>query len=89
MRSILKEHSLKAQIAGVNQFSDAVLELVWRMKTQDVPMLFTWQQQHERYNRDMFTPYTRRGEVVVQTVWPAVLLHENGPVMCKGIVQLK
>lgn len=72
---------------GVNVFVRESLKYVWLMKVQDPPMVFLWADTQVPIDKSRFTFYTQRGETVVQTVWPAVLLHEAGPLMSKGIVQ--
>ncbi|XP_053389421.1 uncharacterized protein LOC128552409 [Mercenaria mercenaria] len=41
----------------------------------------------ETFNTDMYTAYTKSGNKVEFVVWPALLLHANGPVLCKGVAQ--
>ncbi|XP_021364058.1 uncharacterized protein LOC110457213 [Mizuhopecten yessoensis] len=36
---------------------------------------------------DLYSLYTQSGEKVDYVVWPACLLHENGPLLAKGILQ--
>lgn len=38
-------------------------------------------------NRDVYQPHTRSGTHVDYVVWPALLLHEGGPVLAKGVAQ--
>lgn len=37
-------------------------------------------------DKEKYRPYTVEGTKVVGTVWPAVLRHEGGPVMSRGVV---
>ena len=37
----------------------------------------------------MYKQYTVKGPVVDYIVWPAILLHEDGPVISKGVAQGK
>lgn len=39
------------------------------------------------FNRDKFKDYTRRGKYIEYVVWPLMLLHDNGPVLNKGVAQ--
>jgi hypothetical protein len=41
----------------------------------------------EVIDRSMFRLFTRNGERLDYMVWPALLLHENGPLVQKGVVQ--
>ncbi|XP_053399563.1 uncharacterized protein LOC123557238 isoform X2 [Mercenaria mercenaria] len=76
-------------LKGLNDFLDRTLELVWMMKIQDPPMEFTWSKEGDKFDKNMYTPYTIRGNTVAQCVWPAVVLHRDGPLMSKGVVQGK
>ena len=37
----------------------------------------------------MYRAYTRSGDVIVYVVWPNLLLYEDGPLLYKGVAQLK
>ncbi|XP_052791689.1 uncharacterized protein LOC128225830 [Mya arenaria] len=39
------------------------------------------------FNKELFKEYTVRGKYVEFFVWPVMYLHENGPVLAKGIAQ--
>lgn len=39
------------------------------------------------FDTDLYRYYTRSGQKVDYIVWPALFLHENGPLLCKGIAQ--
>lgn len=84
---ILKKHRLTKSVQGFNKFVEQAMRLVWLMKIQDPPMKLLWQNSGEPYDKNNFTFYTKTGDAVLYTVWPAVLLHEDGPLMSKGIVQ--
>ncbi|KAL3879298.1 hypothetical protein ACJMK2_031599 [Sinanodonta woodiana] len=34
-----------------------------------------------------FRPYTKSGKIVDFVVWPALFLHEGGPMLARGIAQ--
>ena len=59
------------------------------MKIQDVPMVLKWATTGEKFDKAKFTEYTKKGDVIDYSVWPAVLLHTDGPLMAKGVVQCK
>ena len=40
-------------------------------------------------NFDYLKEYTRRGRTIDFLVWPALLLHDDGPVLAKGVAQPK
>ncbi|XP_053398953.1 desmoplakin-like isoform X2 [Mercenaria mercenaria] len=39
------------------------------------------------FDTNKYKPYTKSGKYVQYIVWPAVYLHEGGPLLCKGIAQ--
>ena len=39
------------------------------------------------FDSNLFRPYTKSGDKYDYLVWPALLLHENGPVVEKGVAQ--
>jgi hypothetical protein len=41
----------------------------------------------EKFNTNMYKAYGKRGDRVAFVAWPALLLHENGPILCKGTAQ--
>ena len=59
------------------------------MKVQDPPMKLVWQNAGDLHDKNTFTFYKKSGQTVLNTVWPAVMLHSQGPLMSKGIVQVK
>lgn len=40
-------------------------------------------------DKNLFSPYTKNGSVIDFVVWPALILHNNGPILQKGSVQGK
>ena len=74
---------------GIDNFVKKTIELVWMMKIQDTPMVLTWAKSSDTFDRNMFRQYTRKGRYVDYAVWPGVLLHKDGALMSKGIVQCK
>lgn len=65
------------------------MRLIWLMKIQEPPMKLLWQNTGDLHDKNNFTFYKKTGHTVLCTVWPAVLLHADGPLMSKGIVQAK
>ena len=39
------------------------------------------------FNKDLFKEYTTRGKYLDFCVWPAMLLHKDGPILGKGVAQ--
>lgn len=42
-----------------------------------------------KFDKEMFKSYTIIGPFIDFVVWPALLLHESGPLLGKGVVQCK
>jgi hypothetical protein len=41
------------------------------------------------FDTSVFKAYTKSGKFVDYIVWPPLYLHENGPLLCKGVAQGK
>lgn len=39
----------------------------------------------EDFNKNHYTAYTKSGSRIDYIVWPIMFLHQNGPVLCKGV----
>ncbi|XP_060604673.1 protein Daple-like isoform X2 [Ruditapes philippinarum] len=93
LAQIFHEVHMKKQLgaefssAGLKTFIVQSVKLVWMMKMQTPPMAFIWAEPKQNVDKNRFTFYTRRGDVIKQCIWPALALHKNGPLMSKGIVQ--
>ena len=74
---------------GINSLVKKTIELVWMMKIQDTPMVMFWARQNDKFDRNKFSEYTRRGDIIEYAIWPGILLHKDGPLVSKGIVQCK
>ena len=58
------------------------------MRVQDPPMTLEWTVPSDsKFNTDVYRGYTKNGEQVEYVVWPAIYLHEDGPVVMKGVAQ--
>ncbi|XP_062601177.1 uncharacterized protein LOC134262871 [Saccostrea cucullata] len=62
------------------------VELCWYMCMQDPPMELVFPQKGETMDKNLFSHHGRKGKVVDICVWAALLLHKEGPVVCKGYV---
>ncbi|XP_053392093.1 interaptin-like [Mercenaria mercenaria] len=73
---------------NVSSFTQECLEICWLMTIQDPSVVFApLLRRGTRFNTDLFKPYTSSGTHVDYVVWPALLLHEGGPVLAKGVAQ--
>ncbi|XP_052794308.1 uncharacterized protein LOC128227634 isoform X1 [Mya arenaria] len=64
------------------------IQLSWLMCIQDPPVVLSPDVTHgANFDTDFYKAYTKSGPLVDYVVWPALCLHEKGPLLCKGIAQ--
>ncbi|XP_060601848.1 uncharacterized protein LOC132755070 [Ruditapes philippinarum] len=76
-------------IDEIKPFILKCLYLGWMMKVQSPPMVFHKCDMKARFDTNLYKEYLTSGQLVNFVVWPALLLHENGPVVCKGVAEGK
>lgn len=70
-------------------FVEKCCELCWYMCITEPPMVIEYRNfENTPMDTNIFNQYNRTGSVVEYVVWPALLLHENGPVLSKGTAQV-
>ncbi|XP_052797151.1 uncharacterized protein LOC128229324 isoform X2 [Mya arenaria] len=74
-------------IPVLKPFVKACLHLCWKMVVQSPPMRFKLVTKGQRFDANLFKEYTLSGTTVDFVVWPALLLHDGGPLIAKGIAQ--
>ena len=62
------------------------VELCWFMNLQDPPMVLVAPQEGDTVDKNLFSHHGRKGKVVQTCVLAALLLHKEGPVVCKGYI---
>lgn len=67
-------------------FIDRSVEVCWMMQIQDPPLYLEFDST-ENIDKSLFRLFTKNGRSLDFVVWPALLLHENGPLVHKGVVQ--
>lgn len=70
----------------VIKYLELCIEVTWYMQIQDPPAVLLF----VKGDNDVvtyFRPYTSSGSKLEYIVWPAMLLHENGPMVSKGVAQ--
>lgn len=78
------------QTPAVFEYAKNAAELCLLMNIQDPPMFVSFDCSDNRpFNKELFSAYTRDGHVYEYLVWPAVLLHEAGSIVRKGVAQGK
>ena len=60
------------------------IDLVWYMCIQQPPMEIMWAKPGEKFNREVFRFSGKKGKKFKMTVWPAVFLHKDGPLVAPG-----
>ncbi|KAL3879697.1 hypothetical protein ACJMK2_031984 [Sinanodonta woodiana] len=86
-----KEYDNKVYVA-LNKYIQGCIRVCWFMCVRNPPMHLYFGQNlrkdGRRYFDDTkFVSYTRSGKYVKFIVWPAVFLHEDGPMLKKGVAQ--
>lgn len=71
----------------MKKYLSGCVEIGWLSAVQDPPLMLSLNKSHDRFDTNMFKDYTKRGPYVDFVVWPALLLHKNGPLLAKGVAQ--
>lgn len=67
----------------VSSYVQKCVDLCWFMNVHDPPMELVAPKEGELIDKLLFKVYGRKGKVVHTCVWAALLLHKEGPVVCK------
>ncbi|XP_062589739.1 uncharacterized protein LOC134251332 [Saccostrea cucullata] len=71
-------------------YASQCASLCWRMRIRDPPVFVRFDfRQGTEFNTDILRRYTKTGGYLDFIVWPALYLHEKGPVLSKGVAQPK
>lgn len=72
----------------VKKFIRKCLSFFWRACIQTPPLYFDFNvKQGTPFDNAVHRKCTANGPMVTYTVWPVAYLHENGPLLLKGVVQ--
>ena len=72
------------------RFIRECVEVCWLMNSQDPPVILdTTVVDGRPFDADKYRTYYKTGKVVDYVVWPPMLLHKDGPLLCKGVAQGK
>ena len=81
---------IKTKASGTNpylrHYLDRCTELCWYTQIHDPPVALDFGVRNDVTD---YRPYTKTGPVLDYMVWPVLLLHENGPMLSKGVAQFK
>ena len=84
------ENELKGKLLSesvskdVESYVRQCIDLVWYMCIQQPPMEIMWAKPGEKFNREVFRFSGKKGKKFKMTVWPAVFLHKDGPLVVRG-----
>ncbi|XP_033743549.1 uncharacterized protein LOC117329632 [Pecten maximus] len=72
----------------IPHFVKKCIEVCWFMCVLDPPVVIGKQATlNDTFDTNIYKPYTNSGTIVSYNVWPPLLLHQNGSLLVKGIVQ--
>ncbi|XP_052794205.1 uncharacterized protein LOC128227578 isoform X1 [Mya arenaria] len=77
----------KECLSSLKPFINKCLFIGWMMVVQTPPMDFKSARKGDHFDKNIFNYYTKSGKFIDVVVWPALLLHKDGPVVGKGIAQ--
>ncbi|XP_052280423.1 uncharacterized protein LOC127878061 isoform X2 [Dreissena polymorpha] len=78
-RRMMKELQKKLAVVSVQPLAEV----------QTPPVEMRWAEINSHFDKSTFTFYTKQGTKVGRSIWPAVFLTANGPLISKGIAQGK
>lgn len=73
--------------AYLKYFLKECIHICWLMVGKDPPMYLKISDKGSIFNKEFYREFTEKGKNVNFTVWPAIFLYENGPLLKKGILQ--
>ncbi|XP_060589659.1 uncharacterized protein LOC132744884 [Ruditapes philippinarum] len=65
------------------------VNICWSMYRHNPPVFIELPELKEStpFDTNKYKPYTSSGKFIDYIVWPALYLHEDGPLLCKGVAQ--
>ncbi|XP_060574361.1 uncharacterized protein LOC132732032 isoform X2 [Ruditapes philippinarum] len=72
----------------IRTYLQKCFNICWLMLAQHPPMLMDFETRSgHTLDINVFEPYSSRGPIISQVVWPPVYLHKGGPLVCKGYAE--
>lgn len=71
------------------EFARECVAVCWQMLHQEPPVVFDLDDQNQTFDEHRYKIYSKSGSKIDYAVWPALLLHDGGSVLAKGVVQCK
>ncbi|XP_053390697.1 uncharacterized protein LOC128553538 isoform X3 [Mercenaria mercenaria] len=86
---ILEEQNINQHSEAVAAYIRKCMNICWSMCRHMPPMHVDVPDVTGciHFDTNKYKPYTKSGSYVHYIVWPALYLHEGGPVLCKGVAQ--
>ena len=85
--SILREIDVAA-CPKTKEYARQCAGLLWRMRISEPSVFIQFEfRQGTTFNSDVLRKFTKIGGYLEFLVWPALYLHENGPLLSKGVAQ--
>ena len=70
-------------------FFEKCVNICWHMAIQDPVMHLDKELTPDAaYDKNVYNEFVKCGDKVTFVVWPALFLHEGGPLLNKGVVQV-
>nr|XP_022324773.1 myosin-7-like isoform X10 [Crassostrea virginica] len=87
---IWKQVAIEPSMEFVKPYVKKCVRLCWLMVAQD-PRVYIKPSEEpgSKFDKDYYREFLSSGQVLDYVVWPALLLHENGPLLQKGVAQPK
>ncbi|KAL3879960.1 hypothetical protein ACJMK2_032236 [Sinanodonta woodiana] len=76
------------KLEPVQNYCKLCIELTWLMCIKAPPMKIEFIPENKAISNH-FRHYTRLGDIPDFVVWPVLFLHDNGPVLSKGVIQFR
>ncbi|KAL3879962.1 hypothetical protein ACJMK2_032238 [Sinanodonta woodiana] len=76
------------KLEPVEKYCKLCIELTWLMCIQAPPIKLEFNHTKKAISKH-FRHYTRSGDIPDFVVWPVLFLHDNGPVLSKGVIQFR
>lgn len=90
MKQLVREKNKKSKCQVLRdsdpaylRYVDGCTDIMWHTQVQSPPLVLEF----DKKNKDWYRRFTSAGENISYIVWPAVFLHEDGPLLAKGIAQ--
>ena len=78
----------KETLQACDEYVDTAVRQAWLMVLQDPPVHMVWDFKRGcKFDNNLMRSYTQSGDVMDYVVWPVLYLHENGPLLSKGVMQ--